>query len=368
IGVDGHGEHALIKGKSDDSFPAWSPDGMRLAFSSTRDGNEDIYIFDLRSRHLSKITRGPALAPTPPWPLTGPDPPSLPVRGGNDDLWVSDLRSGRHWKLSAGDGDVLDPHWNRSGRITFASTRDSQLEIGIATVDGRHKYIAASYANDPSWSPDGHQIAIANDNYDLYTANLAATTEHQLTSSNSSDWAPAWSPTKGQVAFASDRSGSAQIYVVGLRGKHVRRLTRWGGDDPAWSPDGRRIAFDSDRSGHQQLYTMSATGTGERRLPQPGSDDAPAWSPAGRQLAFASDGSGRWAIYVARADGTAARKVTQPAPGDSDSSPTWSPDGRKIAFARDLDYGSGVICVVRVNGHGRVRVIVHDRTPASDPD
>jgi tricorn protease len=68
---------------------------------------------------------------------------------------------------------------------------------------------------------------------------------------------PDWSPDGRRLAFQSSRSGSIQIWVLDLRSKVARRLTKGrAAFSPDWSPDGRRIAF--QRGG--QVVSMRAGG------------------------------------------------------------------------------------------------------------
>jgi TolB protein len=75
-------------------------------------------------------------------------------------------------------------------------------------------------------------------------------------------------------------------------GSGQTRLTRgnaFQSAPPAWSPDGRRIAFASERDGNAEIYVVNADGTGQRNLTRdPGYEGDPAWSPDGRKIAFTS--------------------------------------------------------------------------------
>ena len=76
---------------------------------------------------------------------------------------------------------------------------------------------------------------------------------------------PHGSPDNERIAFASDRDGNYEIYVMDADGKNQQRLTesRQTDWDPSWSPDGERIAFASDRKGdfeNFEIYVMDADG------------------------------------------------------------------------------------------------------------
>jgi hypothetical protein len=130
----------------------------------------------------------------------------------------------------------------------------------------------------------------------------------------------------GCIAFASNRDGNWEIYVMNADGSGVTRLTNNPADDrvPSWSPDGRRIAFDSKRDGNYEIYVMNADGSGQTNLTNnPADDYMPSWSPDGRRIAFDSKRDGNYEIYVMNADGSGVTRLTNnPA---FDCCPAWSP-------------------------------------------
>src|SRR5207244_9756527 len=82
---------------------------------------------------------------------------------------------------------------------------------------------------------------------------------------------PAWSRNGKQVAFASNRDGNYEIYIMNADGSGVTRLTNgvlFYSFRPAWSPDGEQIAFESNRDAafNNDIYVMNADGTGVTRL------------------------------------------------------------------------------------------------------
>ena len=87
---------------------------------------------------------------------------------------------------------------------------------------------------------------------------------------------------QGEIAFASDRSGTLDIYVLDVATGRTHRLTRDRGEEktPTWSPDGSKIAFSSSRDGRTDIYVMNADGTGVTRATRSsGNDRTPAWQP-----------------------------------------------------------------------------------------
>ena len=102
--------------------------------------------------------------------------------------------------------------------------------------------------------------------------------------------APTGAPIpSGRIAFAADRDGNAEVYVMNADGTGQTNLTSNPAMDssPAWSPDGSKIAFASDRGGNADIYVMDADGTGQARLTDsPVAEQALAWSPDGARIAF----------------------------------------------------------------------------------
>ena len=177
------------------------------------------------------------------------------------------------------------------------------------------------------------------------------------------DWGanPAWSPDRSKIAFGCGSllggEGGGPISVLSL-GDGIRnsRAPGWGA---AWYRDGAQIAFASDRDGHPELYVMNVDGSGLTRPPfnvgfaggplpflsydGPWRDmgGAPAWFPDGGRIAFDCQvESGNWDICAINADGTGRVRLTTDPGLDFGAAFSW--DGR-MAFATTR-FGAAYTC------------------------
>jgi Tol biopolymer transport system component len=115
------------------------------------------------------------------------------------------------------------------------------------------------------------------------------------------DYDPSYSPDASRIAFASNRSGSFEIWVCARDGSDPRQLTSFNGPDvgsPRWSPDGRHIVFDAQPGGNPDIYVIESDGGPVQRITTNASDDArPSWSSDGRMIYFRSDRGGLRQIW-----------------------------------------------------------------------
>jgi Tol biopolymer transport system component len=204
---------------------------------------------------------------------------------------------------------------------------------------------------------------IAFDNFDdVWTIDSDGTHLARLTRSPGPEFDPSWSPDGTQIAYRSERSGEPEIWVMNADGTDGRRLA--AGLSPAWSPDGSLIAF----SGRGGLSVIRPDGTGLRALPHTEGGEYPSWSPDSSRIAFNSNLTGDHVMYIAQADGTNVVDLSRVGEGWQVD---WSPDGRSILFTSHRDHPDSYtdVYVMRPDGSA-VRRLTHDRayTAAWSPD
>jgi Tol biopolymer transport system component len=154
----------------------------------------------------------------------------------------------------------------------------------------------------------------------LLTLLLAATLAMGLLALVGTKPAEATFPGKnGKIAFASNRDGNYDIFVMNSDGSKQTSLTNDPASDvdPAFSPNAKKIAFDSFRDGNWEIYVMNADGSNERRLTNNRAvDEYPAFSPNGKKIAFDSNRNGNYEIFVMNSDGSKQTNLTKRAGDD----------------------------------------------------
>lgn len=262
----------------------------------------------------------------------------------------------------------------------FAPRLGSQLAVMEPDGSARHRVTDDDHGYlNPALSPDGRRIAVSRftgDAFDGIYLMKADGSEPSLLVNRSSefgtfffDFQPTWSPDGGQIAFVSwvleDGFGpNARIFVINVDGTGLRQLTPSVGpgefafdEGPSWSPDGTRIVFTRTFV----LHVINADGTGLTPLPNEDFAVSPSWSPDGQRIAYQSFDVG---IRIRNADGTSPATVTS-TPGGW---PRWSPDGRRLVFVSTIS-GRNQIYVINVDGTGETRLsfTASDNQPAWSP-
>jgi TolB protein len=165
----------LTTGGWDDTSPALSPDGLRLAFASNRNDYWDLYLLDLQTGQVSRLTDTPQYDGAPSW---SPDGQWITYESYVDDnleIFLLSMVDAVPEPIRLTNDPAADhsPAWSPGGRqIAFVSTRSGESEIWLANLDegGEGRFVDASHSPDsaeahPAWSYDGAQLAWAARNY-----------------------------------------------------------------------------------------------------------------------------------------------------------------------------------------------------------
>jgi Tol biopolymer transport system component/DNA-binding winged helix-turn-helix (wHTH) protein len=177
--------------------------------------------------------------------------------------------------------------------------------------------------DDPSFSPDGAQVAFSwrppqSDNEDIFVLRIGELDATRLTSHSGRDHSPAWSPDGRQIAFIRRKGSSAEILLISPAGGPEHKVVETQGTSVVWSADSQALAFvDRAASGDVHgIFLVPAAGGRKRQVTFPAGertygDSLPAVSPDGGTLAFVRHATYDVAdIFVQPLDGGKARRLT----------------------------------------------------------
>ncbi|HEX3187411.1 MAG TPA: protein kinase, partial [Pyrinomonadaceae bacterium] len=350
----GDSKNLTKESSSDDSQPAFSPTGDRIAFRSERDGG-GIYIMGANGGSPTRISD---FGYSPSWSLDGgtivigtekiPQPSTRPTKS---ELWTIDVNTNQRQRVSEGDAlqPVFSPHqkriayWSRPDRYGQREHIWSIPANGgepVAVTDGSFTDL------NPVWSPDGKYLYFSSNRGGSSNVWRIAIDENTGVTSGVPEAVTSMGATTSVLHLSFSRDGqlaySAQTETRNLRsvsfnaaqgtvGKPVSitqgSMQLWF-PDPA--PDGEWLtAYSMGQQRH--IYVMRTDGTDQSDL-TPGEYRYawPRWSPDGQRIAFSSRRSGDYELWIVNRDGSGLRQLTQSSGGHY--SP-WSHDGSMIAYS-----------------------------------
>src|SRR5262245_24543960 len=382
-------------------FPSLSSDGQSFVYSSYASGNWDIFRQEAPGAKSRNLTQDCADHDTQ--PALSPDNALIAFRSERDGggIFVMSAQGGPVRKLS---NEGFHPACSPDGQeiiytlelVDYPQHRrvppDGLWAINVAS--GRTRQISDQDIAMPQWSPHGHRIAYwgqgANTQRDIWTIPAGGGQPVEVTNDKYTDWNPVWSPDGKYLYFASDRTGTMNLWRVAIdersgkplgqleqvmtpsaysqhftfsrdgrslayvevnTQKNLRRVAfdpergmvvgepTWVTQGSRWfmdadiSPDGEWLVCSSGGDEQEDLFLIKSAGAGERRpLTNDASKDrGPRWSPDGKRIAFYSDRSGSWEIWTINADGSGLRRLTFTS-GARAYFPLWSPDGARLIY------------------------------------
>jgi Tol biopolymer transport system component/CxxC motif-containing protein (DUF1111 family) len=226
------------------SFPAYSPDGSKIAFSAS----------------------------------------------GN--IWVVN-NDGTNPNAISLEGTDFQPTWSPDGtKIAFSSARTGVPQIFTMTPIGTEVTNISNEPNGndrmPTYSPDGTKIAFQRTPNDInpvgkiWTMNSNGSMQMQITLGVGNDERPTYSPDGMTIAFSTNRDGNYEIYKTPAIGGLATRLTNNAASDrnPTWAPDNSAIAFGSDRNAGLKIWAIAPDGSNPSQVNgnNDGGGDQPAYS------------------------------------------------------------------------------------------
>ncbi|WP_171013609.1 S41 family peptidase [Chitinivorax sp. B] len=310
---------ALVSHAATDGTPIFSPDGKRLVFSSNRSGNGDVYVLDLMSQALTRLTYD--------------DRPEQPSGWSADGQWVY-FHSVLHDIQRM--NDIYRVRVRGGMPMPVVQQRYVEEKRGVASPDGR--WLALNTRGfDQWWRRGGAHI----DQEELWLAPLSQPGVWQQlhTPGKHAAW-PQWSVDGQGLYYVGRPDGVENVFYQPVAGQ-PKALTHFKDGRVVWpslSANGEQLAFERDyriwtvdvASGRQQV--LSFTLADQPVLPAPGALklgdklEELLLSPTGQQLAFIARGE----VWLSPITGGTATRLTQT--GATQSQLAWSPDGSRLAY------------------------------------
>ncbi|HEV7242523.1 MAG TPA: LpqB family beta-propeller domain-containing protein [Thermoanaerobaculia bacterium] len=407
-----------------DYSPAVSPDGKLIAFASSRDGEQRIWLKQVAGGSEVALTAG-----RDDFPRFSPDSSAIlyihadgtavslwriPAVGGEarkilddvasadfsrdgtriaflrnasgaarTDVWVADADGSNARLLAATDVGAAHPRWSPDGKqIAIVTPRGGRVMQSVILFDaatGTSKALAtppkAGEVSSIVWTADGrHVVYVRAESVEAVVGSSAKVVRHDVRSDTSE--VIGWSSHNGVMLDLLDdgrivldaRSPRDNLREIWKGVTEEKWITRGNSSDrqPAYAPDGKAVLFSSNRSGNLDLWLTTSDG-GVRRLTDDASEDwDPGFTPDGKSIVWSSGRSGNLEIWIANADGSGARQIS--ADGVDAENPSATPDGQWIVYCSFNSQKAG-IWKVRADGTQATHLVkARTSLPEISPD
>ncbi len=359
----------------DGNFPAWHPHGRKIAYVSGPEDHRSILEVAAEGGNPTVLLASEAST----WEIVrlqySPDGSWISFDTVNpEQVMLVPAQGGAPRQLVNGVNHVWDP----SGRRLYYLNRDPRggtrlqsvrINAGSGNLRGEPHTVAlmTGILRDLAISRDGQRFAASELEGSLNLTRLPLTAgggapagpEEELSSGQVIDRWPSFSPDGRRIAFASDRLGREEIWVLDLGSRRRKRIQLPGEDLgvnlPFWSPDGRRLMltrFYPNGNGSLWMVAVDGSHAEELRPPAPGLVGS-SISPDGRSILYSVRTDGLRQLFTLDLATRQERQLTT-TPADNYSG-AWSPDGRWIVFVSNAG-GSVQVWRMPVSGGGAKRL------------
>lgn len=319
VSATGGAASLLVSHPATESRPLYSPDGKRLAFTSNRTGAGDIYVLNLETGDLQRMTFDDANDQLDGW--------------SRDGQWLYFSSSS---KDIAGMSDIFRVSANGGTPMQLSADRYTSEFQSAPAPDGSISFSARGISNGQWWRKGRSHI----DESEIWLKK--GETYEKLTEAGAKQNWTMWSADGKQIYFVSDRSGTNNIWSQAIKGqaKQLTNFTTGRVLFPNISYDGKQIVFERDfriwsmdmNNGKVSevpitLRGVATTPMTERVTPQ---ISELALSPDGKKVAVVARGE----VFAASSkDGGEAVRITRTSAAESFA--TWSGDSKKLIYASE---------------------------------
>ena len=248
IVADSDGENAQVVANSPEPLmsPAWSPDGRRLAYVSFEGSQSSIYIQTLRTGTRDRVSARAGINGAP---VFSPDGRRLALTlsqdQGNIDIYMLDLATLVLTRLTQHSAIDTEATWSADGEsILFTSDRAGGPQVyrvpARAGARAQRVTFEGDYNGRPRISPDGNQLAVVHRVQGNYRIALVDpdTGLTQVLSTGQLDESPSFAPNGALIIYAAQENGRGVLASVSTDGRIHQQIASVAGQvrEPVWSP------------------------------------------------------------------------------------------------------------------------------------
>jgi len=241
--------------------PSLSPDGKSFVYASYAAGNWDIYLQRVGGKNPINLTKDSAADDTQ--PAFSPDGERIAFR--------SERQGGGIFLMGATGESVkrltnfgYDPAWSPDGKeiacadegvLTPAFRTHESLLSAVNVATGEKRLVTKTDAVQPNWSPHGYRIAYQGRRNlaqrDIWTIPVGGGEPVEVTNDAAMDWNPVWAPEGNHLYFVSDRGGSMNLWRVAIEEQTGRVL---GALEAVTTPSPYIAHLSFSQDGHRMAY------------------------------------------------------------------------------------------------------------------
>lgn len=253
----------------------------KIVFVSNRDGNAEIYTYNVDGSNISRLTNNVAIDEQPAWSPDGTKIAFISDRTGHREVYIMNADGSNLIRKTYSESYSQNPAWSPDGtKILYATVSNGSMNIWVVGATNGSPTLMLEkpgWDSQPAWSPDGTKIAIVSDwaaydfVYDIYTINSDGTGFTALTGNmfDGYDYLhPSWSPSGTKLAMAINQQIGIDQYKtqVGIMNQDGSGITAIISNAApmtrtSWSGDGTRIAYTSLSGSGWDISWVSADGS-----------------------------------------------------------------------------------------------------------
>ena len=241
---DGYNPQTVVKSSHPILSPVWSSDQNKLAYVSFKNNRSEVFvIYPFLKIKPTKLPKFDGIASSPSWHPDGENIALTISKKGNKDIYLYNLKTKELKRLTTNTAIDTEANFSPDGKsIAFTSNRTGQVQIYIKNLKtGKisRATFEGSYNAKPVFSPDGKELALIHrvgKDYRLALLNIA-TRDLTIMTQNKSDESPYFSPNGGMIIFATNRDNKGILSIISLHNNQIVELTQKDGviREPSWS-------------------------------------------------------------------------------------------------------------------------------------